>query len=115
MATPTNGINADIYLNLDTDPSHTLALSLSGTNTHQIVPVLKDGAGTTQTATQSVTYVSRNASVATVSGSGLITGVKRGSVIVEAAYPFGNNSIGNGADGLPVVKIHNEIAVTVGV
>ena len=113
MATPTNGIGVDAYLTLDTDPTHTLSLSLSGTNTHQLVPALKDGAGTTQSATQSVTYVSRNPSVATVSAGGLITGVKRGGVLIEAAYPFAN-TIGNGPDGVPVVKICNEVNVTVG-
>jgi hypothetical protein len=115
MAIPTSGIGVDAYLTLDTDPTHALTLSLSGTNTHQLVPVLKDGANTTQSATQSVTYISRNPSVATVSAGGLITGVKRGGVLIEAAYPFANNTIGNGPDGLPVVKICNEVNVTVGV
>ena len=115
MSSPTTGIGVHVNLTLDTDPSHQLALSLSGTNTHQITPVAKDVAGTTQTATQSFAYVSRNPSVATVSGTGLITGVKRGSAIIEVSYPFANNQAGVGADGQHICRIYNEINVTVGV
>ena len=45
MATITTGIGTDAVLTLETDPSHALSLSLSGTNTHQLVPTLKDVGG----------------------------------------------------------------------
>jgi uncharacterized protein YjdB len=115
MASPTSGIGVHVNLTLDTDPSHALSLSLSGTSTHQITAVVKDVAGSTQTATQGFAYTSRNPSVATVSGSGLITGLKRGSAIVEVSYPFGNNACGTGSDGQHLCRIYNEINVQVGV
>ena len=115
MALTTTGIGIHAALTLETDPSHVLSLSLSGTNTHQLVPTLKDVAGTTQSATQPFKYISRNPSVATVNATGLITAVKRGCAIIEAAYPFANNTGGNNSDGLPVTKIYNEVHVTIGV
>ena len=115
MSSPTTGVGVHVNLTLDSDPSHQVSLSLSGTSTHQIIPVVKDVLGSTQTATQSFAYVSRNPSVATVSGTGLITAVKRGSAIIEVSYPFGNNQAGVGADGQHVCRIYNEIAVSVGV
>lgn len=68
-----------------------------------------------------ITYVSYNASVATVSASGLITGVAEGGAVVEVSYPAFNNSAGDIAssgnimNGLPLVKIYKEVNVSVGV
>jgi hypothetical protein len=103
----------DAVLTLDTDPSHASTLSLSGTNTHQLAPVLKDIAGSAQSASQSFKYVSRNPAVATVSVSGLVTGVSRGTCVIEVAYPAFNGSFLSGSDGLPSQKIYNEIIVSV--
>jgi hypothetical protein len=115
-STPTTGLNVDVVVALDTDPSHAFTLSLSGNNgptTHQLTATLKDIAGNAQTPTQSFSYISRNPAVATVSASGLITAVSRGFCFVEAAYPFGNNLRGTGPDGLPVEKVYNEVRITV--
>lgn len=57
--------------------------------------------------------------VATVSATGLITGVTAGGTTVEVSYPTFNNSVGNVAssgnvmNGLPINKIYAEVNVTV--
>lgn len=58
-------------------------------------------------------FVSRSTHVATVSSSGLITGVAKGRAVVEVGYPTFDNNHGNAADGLPAEKIYSEINVTV--
>lgn len=58
--------------------------------------------------------------VATVSGSGLITGVTAGGTVVEISYPAYNNTVGTVAssgnimNGLPINKVYAEVNVTVG-
>lgn len=58
--------------------------------------------------------------VATVSGSGLITGVTQGGTTVEVSYPTFNNAVGSVAssgnimNGLPINKVYAEVNVTVG-
>jgi hypothetical protein len=114
MSTQTTGLSVDAVLTLDTDAAnHTLTLSLSGVNSHQLLPVLKDLNGSTQSAAQAVTYCTRTPYVCSVSAGGLITGINRGTGIVEAAYPAFNGSFPIGSDGLPTSKIFNEIIVTV--
>lgn len=58
-------------------------------------------------------YVSRNAAFATVSASGLITGVAVGSAIIEVSYPTFDNSAGTAVDGSYAQKVYAEILVTV--
>lgn len=60
-------------------------------------------------------FVSRNTAVATVSATGLITGVSKGGVTVEVSYPAFGNSEGKASDGSYNDKIWAEINVTVGV
>lgn len=60
------------------------------------------------------TYISRNPSFATVSATGLITGVAKGGAVIEVSYPVFANSFGNNPDGTPREKIYAEINVTVG-
>lgn len=83
--------------------------------------VAETHAGTATTeGTADVTFWSQNPSIATVSASGVITGVAKGATVIEASYPSFNNgqgnisSSGNPMNGLPVGKIYKEIAVTVG-
>lgn len=65
------------------------------------------------------TFISYQPSVATVSSTGLITGISRGQVIVEASYPWGGNTCGtivtsgNPMNGTPVVKIVKRTLITV--
>lgn len=59
----------------------TATLSLSGTNTQQLT--VESGA---TNVTASATYTSSNASIATVSSSGLVTGVAAGSATITATY-----------------------------
>lgn len=79
-------------------------------------------AGTaTMLGAAAITYVSFDAGVATVSSSGLITGVSKGGAVIEVSYPTFSNSAGDIAstgnimNGLPVSKISKEINVSVGV
>jgi hypothetical protein len=64
-------------------------------------------------------FISRNTGVASVSSSGLITGVSRGGTTVEVSYPtFGNtegrlNDAPGGNPGSYADKIYAEINVTV--
>jgi Bacterial Ig-like domain (group 2) len=114
MTTVTTGIGADVAVALDTDSAnHTLSLSLSGVSTHQFTATLKDVAGTTQSASQSFSYVSRSPYVATVSAGGLISAAHLGSCTVETAYPWFNGNFPTGSDGLPTQKVYNEVIVTV--
>jgi hypothetical protein len=114
MSTQTAGLGAGVVLALDTDASaHAITLSLSGTSTHQLVATVKDIAGTTQTATQAVCFISRSPYVCMVTSGGLITAAHLGIGIVEASYPFNHASYGPGPDGLPPQKIMNELIVTV--
>lgn len=59
------------------------------------------------------TYISRNPSFATVSASGLITGVAKGASVIEVSYPVFDNTSGTGPDGTYVQKLYAEINVTV--
>jgi hypothetical protein len=58
--------------------------------------------------------------IATVSSTGLITGVTQGGTVVEISYPAFNNTVGNVSssgnimNGLPINKIYAEVNVTVG-
>jgi hypothetical protein len=114
MTVITTGINADVVVALDTDASaHAITLSLSGVSTHQLVPQLRDVAGNAQSATQPFCYISRSPATATVSATGLITAISRGSVIIECSYPWFNNSYPNNPDGTPKLKVFNEIVVSV--
>lgn len=66
-----------------------------------------------------LTYVSYQASAATVSASGLITAVAKGHTTVEVSYPAFSNTAGNVAvagnvmNGLPLVKVFKEVDVFV--
>lgn len=91
-----------------------VTLSLSGTHTHQLTTTLTDGVGANKSATASPKYVSRNPYVATVSGSGLITGVNKGQAIVEVSYPTFDNAHGVANDGTYAEKIYQEVLVAVG-
>ena len=67
-----------------------------------------------------LTFWSQNPSVATVSATGVITGVAVGNTVIEVSYPVFNNTLGNISssgnpmNGLPVEKIYKEINVFVG-
>lgn len=79
-----------------------------------IAGVAETHAGTaTYEGNTNISYVSRNTGIATVSASGLVTGVAKGYATVEAAYPAFNNTVGKYTDGTPLNKIFQEINVTV--
>jgi hypothetical protein len=85
------------------------------------VAVTAAGTATSEDSTLVPTYVSYFPSVATVSATGLITGVSKGFAVIEVSYPAFSNAVGNVVstgnimNGLPLVKIFKEINVTVGV
>lgn len=54
-------------------------------------------------------YLSKNPSVATVNGSGVITAVAIGNTVIEISYPFCNNTLGTAPDGSYQEKIYLEI------
>jgi hypothetical protein len=67
-----------------------------------------------------ISFVSYSAQYATVSPTGLITGIAKGEAVLEVCYPFANNTIGNiaaGANnvmtGTPTQKIRESITVQV--
>jgi hypothetical protein len=72
-------------------------------------------AGTaTEEGASAFVFKSRNATYATVSSTGLITGVASGNAIVEVSYPVFDNTLGNtNNDGTPAEKIYAEITVNV--
>lgn len=90
-----------------------VVLSLSGTNTFQITNTLKDATGQAKTATSTFMYITRVPATCSVSAGGLITGLKRGTSIVEISYPAFDNTIGVGAKGTHVGKISWDIEVLV--
>jgi len=76
--------------------------------------VAETHAGTaTQEGSVAFAYVSRNTLVATVSATGVITGVTKGGVVVEVSYPAFDNSVGKTVDGSYALKIYKEISVVV--
>lgn len=114
----TTGIGIPCKVALTT--ASTVSLSLSGTNTLQLVPSVTDIAGTQQSAVSSFTYISYQPLSCSVSGSGLITGLIKGQVIIEVSYPYCSNtcgviaSTGNVMNGTPIDKIVKRTLVKVG-
>lgn len=106
----TDGIGVAAKVGAD---ANTILLSLSGTNTHTIVPTLSDAAGTAKTIVAAHKFVSRNPYVATVTAGGIVTGVHKGQVTVEVSYPAFDNSHGLASDGTHAEKVYQEITVTV--
>lgn len=85
-----------------------------------IAAVAETHAGTAvQDESAALTYVSYSAAAATVSATGLLTGVAEGVTTVEVSYPTFNNSVGsivssgNIMNGLPINKIFTEVNVYV--
>lgn len=107
---PTTGVGVACQITLG---AKTFTLSLSGANTHQMVPTLKDAAGTLKTPVASFIYTSTSPSVATVSASGLVTGVKKGGAVIEVCYPTYDNSHGTHTNGTHMEKIYAEVNIKV--
>lgn len=111
MSTPypaqTSGIGIAAKISVD---ASIVSLSLGGTATHQITAHAQDVAGTNQSATLS--YVSSKPSVATVSGTGLITAVAKGHAVIEVAGAVFGNTHGS-RNGVALEKVYSEINVFV--
>lgn len=88
-------------------------LSLSGTNTFQLTNTLKDATGQAKTVTSTFLYTSRVPATCSVSAGGIITGLKKGTSIVEISYPTFDNNIGVHASGAHIGKISWDIEVLV--
>lgn len=67
----------------------------------------------TQEGSTKVYFITRNSGQATVSATGLITGVALGVAVIEASAPTFSNTIGLNPDGSPVNKVYSEINVHV--
>lgn len=102
----TNGVNNGTFL-----CTASTATTLTLVNA---VAVLETHAGTaTSDDAVAFAFISRNPAVATVSATGLITGVIKGGTVIEVSYPTFGNSEGKASDGSYADKIYAEIDVTV--
>jgi alpha-tubulin suppressor-like RCC1 family protein len=77
------GLSAPVVVSVTVNPSQ---LALKTTQTQQLIVVATMSDGTTQEVTDMAAYQSDNESVATVSGSGLVSGINQGTANIIVSY-----------------------------
>ena len=97
-----NAVNNGTFLVLSsTATTLTLDNSSSVAETHAATAI--------QEGSAPLIFVSRNPQFVSVSASGLITAVAKGSAVIEVCYPVFDNAHGKHTDGTPLEKVYNEI------
>ena len=107
-ATISVSVAANVYV-LAIDPT-SAAINVGGTRQHSVTTRTKDGAASTE---GSIVWSSANSGIASVSTSGLVTGVAAGTTTVTAEWKINNVTVASATSSITVSNVvSNRLAVT---